>query len=304
MVEMTLEMIIEDSKIRLDISGIPLRTYLDIPYAEGGKAHQLDIALPKEGSGPFPVVVFIHGGAWYYGDKRNVHTGAAWNTIPSAGFALVSVNYRLTQEAAWPAQIHDCKAAIRFVREHAQEYNLDVERIGVWGNSSGGQLAGVLAATGGNPAYEDLSMGCPRASSTVQAACIWYGIFDFASIQSHWKRILKPGETLLPDGYNVTGSLLYNPAVSLEQNTAHASSINQVHDNMPPMLLFHGTGDRVVPYLQSVEFFEKYLLCNPHDNVHMELFENAPHGGPAFINERNLKNVQDFFKKWLVNKTV
>jgi acetyl esterase/lipase len=304
MTEMTIEMIIEDSKIPLDISGIPLRTYLDIPYTEGGKAHQLDIALPKEGDGPFPVVLFIHGGGWYYGDKRNVHTGAAWNTIPSAGFALVSINYRLTQEAPWPAQIHDCKAAIRFVREYARDYHLDAERIGVWGNSAGGQLAGILAVTGGNVNYEDLSMGCSGSCSAVQAACVWYGIFDFASIQSHWKRIMKPGEMPVHEDYNVNGALLYNPTVSLDQNIAHASAVNQVHENMPPMMLFHGTGDRVVPYLQSVEFYEKYLLHNSHDKIHLELFENAPHGGPAFANEQNLKNVQAFFKKWLVDKTV
>ena len=138
-----------EAELPLDLSQLPIRVTLDIPYCiDGNPAHTLDIALPAQGAGPFPAVVFIHGGGFYYGYKHNVHTAPAWNTIPAAGFALVSIDYRLTPEAPWPAQIYDCKAAIRFLREHGSEYGLDPQRIGVWGNSAGGLLAAVLASTG------------------------------------------------------------------------------------------------------------------------------------------------------------
>ena len=289
----------EQSKQPLDISNLPIRTYLDIPYTsdENSPAQRLDIALPLDKDGLYPVVVFIHGGGWYYGDKRNIHTYAAWNTIPQAGFALVSINYRLTQKAAWPAQMLDIKAAIRYIREHAPEYALDADKIGVWGNSAGGQLAAMLAATGGDPDYEDIRMGSSGYSSSVQAACIWYGIFDFSGISDHWKRILKPEDIRAQEDYDAVAALFSGSVFS--RAAVQASAVTHIHAQMPPMLLFHGTADNVVPYLQSVEFFEKYIRYNDHSKIHMELFENAPHGGPDFINKRNLDMVTSFFDRWL-----
>lgn len=293
--------IMEEAKLPLDISKLQIRTYLDIPYCgDGNPAHRLDIALPAEGEGPFPVVVFIHGGGFYYGYKRNVHTAAAWNTIPAGGFALVSIDYRLTPEAPWPAQIYDCKAAIRFLRTHGNQYHLDTERIGVWGNSAGGLLAAMVATTGDRPEYEDRSMGNPEPSSAVQAACVWYGIYDIPQFQSHWTRILKPDEAPEKEDYDALGAMLNNPAYDKERLATMASASCQVHNHMPPMLLFHGTGDHVVPYLQSVEFFERYLKQNDHTKIHLDLFENAPHGGPAFANPENLTRVVQFFRKWLI----
>lgn len=98
MADKTMQEIIEAPKLPLDISSLPIRTFLDIPYCGSSPAQTLDIALPPEVDAPFPVVVFIHARGWYYSDKRNIHTGVAWNTIPLKDFALVSINYRLTTE--------------------------------------------------------------------------------------------------------------------------------------------------------------------------------------------------------------
>lgn len=295
---MTAEMLFESAKVMLELKKYPYRIFTDIPYSGGSEYQKLDIALPAEGGGPFPVVVFIHGGGWYYGDKHNVHTTVAWDNIPPAGFALVSVNYRLTTEASWPAQIYDCKAAIRYIRAHAAEYKLDANRIAVWGNSAGGQLSAVLAATNGNPDYEDPAMGCTNESSAVQAACIWYGIFDFTAFEGMWKRILKPGMTRAEEGYDATGKLLSGKAAAANKNAVHASAKYQVHADMPPMFLMHGTSDNVVPYLQSVEFFERYLQCNDHKKIHLELIEGAGHGGPDFWS--NVPKMLEFLKRNLV----
>lgn len=300
MKEKSIQEIMEEAKQPLDLSQFPVRAFLDIPYCgDGNPAHTLDIALPAQGDGPFPVIVFIHGGGFYYGYKHNVHTAPAWSTVPASGFALVSIDYRLTPEAPWPAQIYDCKAAIRFLREKGGEYGLDTCRIGVWGNSAGGMLAANLAATGDVPAFEDRSMGCAQQSSAVDAACVWYGIYDIPEFGRHWDRILKPDESPEKEDYDVLGALLANPAYDKEAMAVFASASYHIHENMPPMLLYHGTGDRVVPYLQSVEFFERYVQKNDHKKIHLSLIEAAPHGGPDFANEANLDSVSRFFRRWL-----
>lgn len=300
MADKTLVELMNEAKLPLDISQFHVRATLDIPYCDDGNpAHTLDIALPEDGDGPFPVVMFIHGGGFYYGFKHNVHTTPAWKTIPAGGFALVSVDYRLTQEAPWPAQIYDCKAAVRFIRAHGKEYGLDTEHIGVWGNSAGGLLTAVLASTGDMPAFEDLSMGCPDQSSAVQAACVWYGVYDIPSFGKHWQRILKEGDVPAKEDYDVIGSLLNNASYDNATIAAFASASYHVHPDMPPMLIFHGTEDHVVPYLQSVEFYERYLQANSHDKAHLVLLEGAPHGGPMFFSPENLDMVKKFFHKWL-----
>ena len=143
-------------------------------------------------------------------------------------------------------------------------------------------------------------MGNPDVSSTVQAACVWYGIYDLLHFDQQWQRILKPGEAPEKEDYDALGALIDNPAYPSKEDVAvFASASSHVHSQMPPMLLFHGTADRVVPYLQTVEFFEKYIQANDHAKIHMEIIENAPHGGPAFINEANMDQVKRFFLRWL-----
>lgn len=147
----------------------------------------------------------------------------------------------------------------------------------------------MLAATEGQAEFEDLSTGFSQHSSAVQAACIWYGIYDTIHFRQQWNRILKPHESPAEAGYDAIDALLSNPDYPHRENARLASVSCYVH----------GTGDRVVPYLQSVEFFEHYLKLNDHKKIHLQLFENAPHGGPAFVNEANLTAVRQFFNKWL-----
>ena len=124
---------------------------LDQPYVAGGHERQkLDLFLPRDADNA-PVVMFIHGGAWRNGDKNNPRALAE---LLEAGFAVVSINYRLSQHARFPAQIEDCKAAVRWLRARAGEYRLDVSRIGVWGTSAGGHLAAMLGTTGENREFD------------------------------------------------------------------------------------------------------------------------------------------------------
>ena len=139
---------------------IPVK-YLDVAYADASEDQKVDIYLPIEWNGEkVPVICWIHGGGFSMGFKRD---GSLFDLLPVLlhGYALVSIGYRKSGEARFPANVYDAKAAIPFIRANADKYGLDGSRIAVWGGSAGAWLASFLAATNGNPAFEDLSMGNP-----------------------------------------------------------------------------------------------------------------------------------------------
>ena len=157
----------------------PVTFDLDLPYADtGNPRHRLDLYLPKDRKREkLPVVVFLHGGAWLEGDK-SVGAGPLMPLVRTGQYAGVSAEYRLSGEARWPAQIHDCKAAIRWVRANAARYGLDADRIGVWGESAGGHLALMLGVSGDVPELEG-DIGPNRGvSSRVAAVANFFGVSD------------------------------------------------------------------------------------------------------------------------------
>ena len=134
------------------------RKFLDISYGTQSEFEKLDLYLPSEGEDPFPVIIFIHGGAWYACDKGDTQI-EPYLTLLSEGYALASVNYRLSDEAVFPAGVFDCKAAVRFLKAHAAEYQLDPERMALAGQSAGAYYALMLGSTIGKSDMEDLSIG-------------------------------------------------------------------------------------------------------------------------------------------------
>src|SRR5262249_35630047 len=160
------------------------QTYPGLAYATvGGRDLLLDLYLPSAGPGPFPVVVWIHGGAWLTGSRFPAPNAAQ---LTSLGFAVASVDYRLTSQAGqwgaepviFPAQIHDVKGAVRWLRANAATYNLDPARFGCWGSSAGGHLAALLATSGDVPALEGTVGGNAGFSSAVQACADFFGPTD------------------------------------------------------------------------------------------------------------------------------
>ncbi len=138
---------------------------LNIEYSSpNGHSLKLDLYKPSQGGGPFPVVMFIHGGGWKGGSKDRAKKLAKW--LCEEGVAIAAIQYRLTDVAGWPAQIDDCYSAVRWLRRHAKQYGLMGERIGAWGTSAGGHLA-VLLGTREYPGHEDVS-------SRVHAVCDWF----------------------------------------------------------------------------------------------------------------------------------
>lgn len=283
----------------LDVEKVFKKTYLDIPYANESKHQKMDIIIPNEGEGPFPVVINIHGGAWFFGDKRNVHTRSGIQ-LAFKGYAVATINYRLSGDAKWPAQIYDCKAVVRFLRANAAKYNIKTDKIGVLGNSAGGQLAAMLAATNGCPEYEDLSMGNPEYSSDVQAVATWFGVFDLINTEEHKKQLVREGEIYEYKDDGVTERLM---GCSMKENRDKyiaASPTYQIRESMPPMLIQQGTSDKVVPYLQAIEFFKKYIKICGDENVHIDLLEGADHGDDAFRADENMHKVLKFMDKYIM----
>jgi acetyl esterase/lipase len=153
---------------------------MTIAYAAGAD-NKLDLRKPSTGAGPFPTVIWIHGGGWKGGSRTDVFQ--AYRLVCS-GYAVASIDYRLSGTAPFPAQIYDVKAAIRFLRANAKTYNLDPQRFATFGSSAGGHLAALAATSAGVADLEDMTLGNPGVSSAVSAAVVWYGPTDIGQMDS------------------------------------------------------------------------------------------------------------------------
>lgn len=272
----------------------PAFANLEYARVKGGSL-RLDIYIPKIRKGRLPLVVWIHGGGWKYGNKSSAASAAA--LLLPKGYAVAGINYRLSQDSIFPAQLNDCKAAIRWLRANANKFNIDPWRIGVWGSSAGGHLSSLLGTTGGiitsvsgNVAMDiEGSVGsCFDYSSRVQAVCDFYGPTDFLKMEG-FHLSPRSNEALLIGGAlrkNYDRCMLANP-------------IRYVSPDDPPFFIAHGTNDPVVPFSQS-EMLNKALRQAFKENRKEVVFypiKDAVHGGNAFNSEALLKRVVAFFDR-------
>lgn len=259
------------------------KTTLNIPYTDTqNDRQQLDIVYPSIGNPPHKVIVAIHGGGWSSGDRKS----ASLKMIQMAtqqGYAVINVGYRLTDEAKWPAQLHDVKAAIRFIRANAKQYRFDTRNIVVWGNSAGGHLASMLAATNGMEEMEDLAMGNSKSSSKIQGVLSWYGISDVSK---------------LPDAsINIANKLMgYNVRDKAEEAKV-ASPIHYINNNFPPIFMIHGTNDRIVPFEQAVEFAKAINQITGKRQASLKLHINAGHSDNQIKTVANVDESLNFVDK-------
>ncbi|MBX7211267.1 MAG: alpha/beta hydrolase fold domain-containing protein [Verrucomicrobiaceae bacterium] len=221
----------------------------DIPYAgTDNKRQMLDLYLPKKRATdkPLPVIVFIHGGGWKGGDRAS-GAGNVSRFVASGDYAGASIGYRLTDEAQWPAQIFDCKAAIRWLRGNAKEFNLDPDKIAVWGSSAGGHLVSMLGTSGGVKELEGSLGSFTSSSSRVTCVVNFFGPEDFITM------VTKPStiDRTTPD---YPEALLIGGRVQdMPERARAASPITYVSGDDPPFLTAHGTKDPLVPYDQALE---------------------------------------------------
>jgi acetyl esterase/lipase len=262
----------------LDVSGIT-RKFLDIPYASGSPSQKLDIYLPEEGSGSFPVIIFVHGGAFILGDKRDNQFLQAIDGI-RRGYAVVSVEYRLAFEAKYPAAVFDVKAAVRFLRANASLYSLDGDRFALCGDSAGAHYAVMAAATQGNPAFEDLSQGNAAYSSAVIAVASRFGPFDFALEGAMARETPPKADPFFPD---IEMHLLGAHSDTITGLMYFTNPLHFIGKDFPPIFLEHGSDDMIVPVVHSYRMADKVrAVCGPQ-RVELVIRNGYNHGG---IDER------------------
>ena len=243
----------------------------DLVYASpGGRDLHLDLFLPRTGSGPFPAIVYIHGGGWQNGSKAAFRRQAAY--MATKGFAGACIEYRLSGEAKYPAALDDSKAAVRWMRANAAKYGIDPDRIGAAGGSAGGHLVGLLGAMGEvkavaafNPAVDLVSFGKSSPSSAQNSVYKFLGC-TYAENPKLW---------------------------------AEATPITHVTAKSAPFLFLHGTADTTVPYQQSVDMMNKLKAAGvdaeifPAEGAKHGFFNAPPHFEPA------MKRMEQFFVKQL-----
>ena len=243
-------------------------------YAPGA-SHLFDLYKPRAATQPLALVVWVHGGGWRSGSKENVNQALR---LVCRGYAVASIDYRLSDEATLPSQAHDVKAAVRHLRANAAALGIDPERIALFGSSAGGHLVSLAGTSDGVAALEDLTMGNATTSSRVQAVVDWYGPTDFTRMDAQALAQGCPASShSTPDSAEsqVLGCTVGDPACAAAARRANPATYADAGD--PPFLIMHGTQDCVVPRAQSTLLFN--ALRTAGSCAQMRTVNGAAHGG-------------------------
>ena len=270
-------------------------SYENIAYGTNHPQQTMNITLPKEGKGPFPVVVFIHGGGWASGDKQS-ENALKILSITKYGYAVASLNYRLTPDGVWTNQIYDVKKALYFLRKYGAIYHLTTEKLVLWGVSAGAHIAQVVAATGGTNYVSALKE--ENKFTSVQGLISLFGISEPAYLDDDIEKqtgipSTKHGSTPECRPCLMTGFVINEN----KERALEMGSIRYIHPPFVPTFIQHGTGDLLVSYLQSVRLQKIIKERCPEQEVILELFPEAVHADDAFYKEENLLHIKEFLDK-------
>lgn len=278
-----------------DVSWVK-RKFLDIPYGADSKRQCFDLYLPETGEGPFPLFVHIHGGGFAFGDKRDDHMDAYLLGI-KRGYAVASIEYRLSGEAVFPAAVLDCREAIRYLKTHAGELCVDPDRIAVLGGSAGGNLAAMLGMNvpnGAFPGEEGKEFSC---QPVVQAAIDQFGPVRFETMEAQARANgvseTHPSVDMMPESKYLGVAVDRAPRKLLEA----AYPATYASEAMAPLLVQHGTGDHLVPWAQSEEFVKDLTAKGLGHKVEYVPLEGADHEDKRFTAPENMKLVFAFIAK-------
>ena len=258
---------------------------------------QLDLYYPDAGEGPFPLIVYVHGGGWILGSRRDGAIAFLLTAALEQGFALASVEYRLAPKTRFPENLYDVKTAIRFLRANAARYRVDPSRFGISGDSAGGYFSLMIAATANVPALEGEQYGWAGVSSAVQAASAYYAPVD---MERDWAEYYaESGAKRLPlklKGHNGREEFEFS-CVSAAHLAPLVCPHRYVHPDMPPVLLLHGESDGVVPYQNSVVMAERiWKVCGP-DRAKLLLYPERVHGDRDFMTVDSARIAAAFFAR-------
>jgi acetyl esterase/lipase len=305
---------------RRSVSLTELATYdvelaADLVYTvAGGRPRLLDLYLPIGAPRPLPVIVWLHAGGWRSGDRK--HAPDLSRHFAMHGFAMASVDYRLSGEAMFPAQLHDVKAAIRWLRASAGGYGIDDRRIGLWGASAGGHLATLAALTSNEEVgHQEHEADAHRDLPTdVQAVVTAYAPIDFLQMDAQRDDTLvavdDPSAFVLPPGARTADarsyeSLLIGAPIHDRPDLARAASpLSFIAAGAPPFLIVHGRSDRAVPVQQSELLHDALARCGTDVTLHLmdglgHGFLDRPDAAPAAA----LAGIEAFFRRHLTGTT-
>ncbi|MFH5181871.1 alpha/beta hydrolase fold domain-containing protein [Paenibacillus sp. TAB 01] len=285
-------------------AGVTLYEDVQIGLA-GSRPLYTSIAVPEAApSSPMPVIVYIHGGGWNHGDRKQA-LGTICGYVTKRGYIGVTLDYRLTPEAPYPAQIQDVKLAIRYLRAHAAQYGIDPSRIGVWGSSAGGHLASLLGTSGDLTSADQVTLdnghtvnvpdlegagGWPEFSDKVQAVADWYGPADFT--------------TGFANGYSsVTALLGGSNAFSVPDLARLAMPGTYASPDDPPFWIRHGDADATIPYTDSVTFANQ-LTAAGVPVVDFQVVPGQGHGFTGTASEQANAEAWSFLDQYVKNRTV
>jgi acetyl esterase/lipase len=283
---------------------------MDIAYADRSSFQRLDLYYPEAGKGPYPLILAVHGGAWMMCDKADIQILPMLRAL-DRGYAVASVNYRLSWEAKFPAQIRDIKAAIRFLRSTAEDLDLDPSRFAAWGGSAGAHLSTLAGLTGALDeadhaklglapelvaaleSFSDSSLDFGDVSAALQAVVAWYGPTDFLLMDDY-----LASNGLGPRDHGEPGSpesLLLGATISTVPELVRlANPETYVSPLAPPVFLQHGKADSTVPYQHSTVLAAKLQAAGGTNKVRLEILEDAIHGDGSFETPENVDKVLDF----------
>lgn len=262
---------------------VETKRYNDIPTVENGtKYNYVDIEVPTKGEGPFPVVMWIHGGGWTTLSRKSAFVSNTMNYLVSKGYAVVYAEYTLSQDmgqdviqGSFPQDIYDLKAAVRFLRANAKKYNLDTNYIVSMGESAGGHLSTLLGTTNRNPNYEDLSMGNAGYSSDVQAMVSYFGPTNTNGLFAY--------------------ALLGSKNIGNTELIKTASPYYQITADAPPLFLAHGEDDQTVPAMQSHVMESKARKLIGDENVTSRYFAHGPHASKSVFDAKPVMEAVEAF---------
>ena len=241
-------------------------------WGDGTRAHRLDVYRPRHPSGPAPVLIYIHGGGWVLGDKREQGLPMMLY-LASQGWVCVTINYRLSPKATWPDHLVDCKRALAWVHEHIAEYGGDSSFVAVSGGSAGGHLAALVGLTAGEARYQP---GFETGVTRVDACVPFYGVYDFTNRDGLWGKGF---------GAFLERSVMKAKRAEHPELFRDASPMDQVHDGVPPFMVTHGGNDTLVPVQEARRFSALLRESSAGPVVYAEL-PGAQHAFEVFRSVR------------------
>lgn len=272
---------------------------LDIRYAEQSPFQAMDLYLPDApapASG-WPVVVFVHGGAWMMCDKRDIQLVGPLMLL-RRGYAVASINYRLSSEAVFPAQIHDVKTAIRCLKARATELGLEVSRLAIWGASAGAHLASLAGTSSSVPVLEDKAAGWVEQDASVRAVVSFFGPTDFLMMD---KYLTETGAGVpdhsAPD--SPESRLVGAPITEVPALVHAADPQTWLTQAVPPFFFAHAPRDPIVPVQHSVVFAARITAIAGPGRARLRFVEGTGHAGEEFDDPALIAEVADFLDEAL-----